>query len=70
MQTLTITLSAAQKTALTNAFNTLSQAIDSNQFQQALEILRRATPARRDAILAAYPRLNAIIELGRKLRVD
>jgi hypothetical protein len=70
MHTLTITLTPAQKTALTNAFDTLNTAIDGNQFQRALALLRRVSPAKRDAILAAYPRLNAIIGLGQKLRVE
>ena len=70
MHTLTITLTPAQKAALTGAFNTLDSAIGSTQFQNALAILRCVTQARREQMLAAYPRLNAIVELGRKLRVD
>ncbi len=70
MPQLTITLSAAQKTALTNAFTTLNQAADSVQFKRAIDLLRRMSPARREQALAAYPRLAALIELGRKLRID
>ncbi len=70
MPQLTITLTNAQKTALTNAYQNLTAFVDSSQGQQALAILRQASMARREAILAAYPRLAALVELGRKLRVD